>query len=259
MEETAFWIKKILSFCVYPMSWALIFMALALITLIFRKSRNWAVLFTALAASSLIVFSVELTSYHLSRSLETQAGRFQEPSELHRKGVKYIVVMGGSIVEEGSTPADSWGQAILRVMEGTRLARGIDGAKLVLSGASYPGRQSVASAMRRLPEELGLHRDSILIMTSAFDSEDEVRVFKTLVGNEPFGLVTSAIHMPRSMKIFKKYGVSPIPCPCDFKTLQGPRHFSGYIPNPGNLLDSSLAIHEYVGMFWMDVKQLIKH
>lgn len=257
MGEIGFLAKKIISLMVYPLGWSLLLLMLGVLTLLFRSTRRMAVLLLTIGMLVLAVFSMEVTSYQLTKTLERQAGSFQSPSVLEKQGVKFIVVLGGSIIEEGFPPAESWGPNILRVMEGVRLAKGISDSKLVLSGGAIPGRHSVETAMSQLPEEMGVPRESLIIMTTAFDTDDEARMFSELVRDQPFGLVTSARHMPRSIKLFRQYGANPVACPCDFKTLQEMIEFSKYMPNPGNLLDSHMAIHEYIGMFWIDIKKIL--
>lgn len=257
MEEILFLVKKIISVFVYPIGWVLLLLVMGLLTLVFSRSRKIATAFVGVALVILFVFSIEVTSHSLLRPLEVQAGPFADPAELEKQGVKFVVVMGGSFVEGGFPPAETWGTSIPRVMEGIRLAKGIPGCKLLLSGASVPGRRSDAHAMSLLPQEMGLPTDSLIIMTTARDSDDEAKHFSGLLGKHPFAVVTSAYHMPRSVKMFKKYGASPIPSPCDFRTLRQMPFFSGYLPSGMNFSNSQRAIHEYFGLMWFDLKGLL--
>jgi uncharacterized SAM-binding protein YcdF (DUF218 family) len=62
-------------------------------------------------------------------------------------------------------------------------------------------------------------------------------------------LGTSAGHMPRSVSIFRNFGMHPVPAPTDFMTR---RNFlaTGYLPSPQYLRLSDLAVHECVGILW---------
>ena len=74
-------------------------------------------------------------------------------------------------------------------------------------------------------------------------------VLRTLLGAEPFFLVTSAGHMPRAMGVFVKQGSRPIPAPTDFSLPKDP--LAAHIaPNPLHLYYSDLAINEYAGLLW---------
>lgn len=256
METVGFLVKKFVSLAVYPLGWSLLLMVTGLLTLFLTKRRRIGLVVVSLGVAVLLAFSSEITCYKLVHSLESQAGGYQTPSELERRGVRYVVVLAAELVEDGAPPADSWGRGLHRVMEGIRLAKGIDGCKLVLSGGAIPGRPSVAEVMARLPEEMGISRDMLILNTTVFDTEDEARTFSQLLGDQPFGLVTSASHIPRSMRLFRKYGSQPIACPCEFHTLREPFFYSRYMPSPGNLLNSHRGLHEYFGMWWLDIKEL---
>ena len=65
-------------------------------------------------------------------------------------------------------------------------------------------------------------------------------------------LVTHAMHMPRSMYIFKhsfaRHGLTIIPAPMGYITIQSAERFSNYLPLLNGLTASVFAMHEYVGM-----------
>lgn len=254
MEYIGYQIKKMISLFVQPFEVALLLLLSGIIIiLLFKKSRRLGMILISIGTMLLLVFSLQITAYNLLRPLTKQAGFFQQPTTLEKQGVKFIVVLGASLVENGYTPAASWGNTgLLRVMEGIRLAKGIHGSKLVLSGAAIPGRRSNETTMSLLPEEMGIPRESLILKTDALDTDDEAKAFSSLLGTAPFGLVTSALHMPRSIKLFRKYGTNPIPCPCD-ASLEIPMGYN-YVPNVGSLGSSNNAIHEYVGMWWIDLK-----
>ncbi|MGA8829980.1 MAG: ElyC/SanA/YdcF family protein [Desulfomonilaceae bacterium] len=255
MEEIGFLIKQIISLFIQPLDASLLLLLGGIVILLFKKSRWIGLTFISIGTSVLLVFSMQITGYNLLRPLEKQAGFFQDPSTLEKRGVKFIVVLASSVVEDGYPPAESWGSGVTRVMEGIRLAKGIHGSKLVLSGSAIPGRNSNETAMSRLPLEMGISRESLILNSTAFDTDDEARAFSNLVGTAPFGLVTSARHIPRSIKLFRKYGTNPISCPCDFGSLQIPVGYSNYFPNLGSLCNSHNAIHEYFGIWWIDLKR----
>jgi len=66
----------------------------------------------------------------------------------------------------------------------------------------------------------------------------------------PFILITSALHMRRSVSVFKKTGYAFIPSPCDYKVI--PRKFDAenyFIPNISLLNEWSYFIKEVVGLY----------
>jgi len=63
-------------------------------------------------------------------------------------------------------------------------------------------------------------------------------------------LVTSAWHMPRSRWCFEQQGLEVIAAPTDFLTEQRGRDMRSLFPDANTLAESSLALHEYLGMLW---------
>jgi uncharacterized SAM-binding protein YcdF (DUF218 family) len=68
-------------------------------------------------------------------------------------------------------------------------------------------------------------------------------------------LVTSAMHMPRSVATFRRLcpAVAVIPAPTDFRAPDMPedewyREAADQLPSAGNLAEFADATHEYLGM-----------
>jgi len=131
-------------------------------------------------------------------------------------------------------------------------------SKLVLSGGTLsPRKIATGLGMALLARELGVPEDAIVLENQSWDTQDEARLLKPILGKNRFALVTSAYHMRRSVLIFKRMGLDPIPAPADFMTKGsfqlGVRAF---LPCPTALELSQTAIHEYVGTLWFTIKGL---
>ncbi len=61
-------------------------------------------------------------------------------------------------------------------------------------------------------------------------------------------LVTSAFHMPRSAMLFENQGIRITPFPVDYHSLRGYRGPEAFFPTPADLLHSSYAIKEFIGI-----------
>jgi uncharacterized SAM-binding protein YcdF (DUF218 family) len=72
---------------------------------------------------------------------------------------------------------------------------------------------------------------------------------KQLLGTNSFVLVTSAYHMPRTMMVFTRAGLQPIPFPVD-RYVMGNYKWNDLLPNAGNLETIQIALHEYIGWVW---------
>jgi len=75
------------------------------------------------------------------------------------------------------------------------------------------------------------------------------------VGNEKFILVTSASHMPRSMALFEKLDMQPIPAPTDYGVRKRQGVSPGmFFPSADNLRKAEKAFHEYLGLAWGKIR-----
>ena len=70
-----------------------------------------------------------------------------------------------------------------------------------------------------------------------------------------FFLVTSAYHMPRSIALFKKHEMNPIPAPTGhhIKNKHGLSPYA-FFPGAGDLKNSEKAVHEYLGILWAKLR-----
>jgi len=255
MVEVGYLTKKVVSVFCFPLGFSLLMIFAGLFLLYLKPGSRRRMAFIFLGAVWLLVLSLPITGFLLTRSLEAEAGPYANPADLSQKGVQYIVVLGGSRVIADMTPADRWGCSILRVMEGLRLWKSIPSSLLVLSAGSALGENSDAEAMAVLLNELGVPRESLVLETRAGDTIGEARLFSKLVGTKPVALVTSAQHMPRSMELFRSLGLEPIPCPCWFQATRWPEWYRWFLPDAGALLESHCAMKEYLGRLWLKIRR----
>lgn len=76
------------------------------------------------------------------------------------------------------------------------------------------------------------------ILDDRFPGEKEHRII----------LVTSYLHMPRSIGVMKKNGLYAIPSPADFAIGSLKLDLFSFIPSLGNFTVSNFAIHEWIGI-----------
>ncbi len=132
--------------------------------------------------------------------------------------IRYVVVLGAGHVSDPRLPVTSQvgGSSLYRLTEGIRIFRRLPGSKLVLTGG--PGFDAIPNAevVAAVAVELGIDRESIVILNDPDDTRAEAVSVKEFVGTVPFVLVTSAVHMPRAMRVFLDEGMRPIPAPTEF-------------------------------------------
>ena len=78
---------------------------------------------------------------------------------------------------------------------------------------------------------------------------ESAKNIKQILGDEPFFLVTSSYHLPRSMEVFQKMGTKPIAAPTDFRKEES-YDILDFFPSARNLEKSDLALHEYFGILF---------
>ena len=162
-------------------------------------------------------------------------------------------MLGGGHRSDPSLPANSQisPAALGRVVEGVRLYKTIPGSKLLLSGGRVFDPVPEAEVMAQIAEFLGVKPQDISLESNSRDTADEAKIIAGMIGREKFILVTSASHMPRSMALFRKRGLQPIPAPADFPARE-PEGFdpSEFFPGAGPLRQLETALHEYLGLAW---------
>jgi len=248
-----------------PVTFSILISLIGLLLLWFTKRQKTGKIFVSLGIFLLLLFSYNAISNQLLKPLENKynTNTIQRekgiPSE-NIDSVKFIVVLGGGHISDSRLPVTSQigEETLVRLIEGIRLYRKYTGVKLVLSGGSVFDPMPDADIMAKLAKELGVNENDILIESESKDTMDEAHFIKPIVNNDRFLLVTSASHMPRSMALFKKAGMNPIPAPTghkvkDSQTLDPLLFF----PKAENLLESEAGLHEYLGIAWAKLRDQI--
>lgn len=102
---------------------------------------------------------------------------------------------------------------------------------------------------------MGVSENDIVRESKSLDTSDQAKFISGIVGRNQFILVTSAIHMPRSIALFRKFGMNPIAAPTNFiSTEQSHISIESFFPTPGSLGKAQVAIHEYIGLLWVSLK-----
>jgi uncharacterized SAM-binding protein YcdF (DUF218 family) len=175
-----------------------------------------------------------------------------EQKDLKKLSAKYIVVLGGSQVSDPAITTASQFQpsSLVRLVEGILLYRQIPGSKLIFSGGNDKYEPTTnAELMKKMALSLGVKKEDILLEDRSKNTYEEAKIIKDMVGKEKFILVTSASHMLRSMALFKKFGMQPIPAPTNHLAKKyhkiPPDEF---FPKADNLKKSEVAFHEYLAL-----------
>jgi uncharacterized SAM-binding protein YcdF (DUF218 family) len=259
MDSILFILKKLISRILFPVGLTLSLGIVGVIYWLARPDRRIGPALVIIAGVSLWAFSTPWLASSLITPLEKIAGPYAQPQELALKGIKHIVVLGGSQRNSKLTPADQCGgDTALRVLEGVRLWKGLPGSRLIFAGGSFSSRIPAAEAMAALAEQLGVPRQAMVLETASWDTSDQARILSAKLGQTPFALVTSASHMPRSLLLFKAHGSNPISAPCDFTKFAGTgKGFTLFVPQAWGLSLSERAVYEYLGMLYFELRSVL--
>jgi uncharacterized SAM-binding protein YcdF (DUF218 family) len=253
-----FLVKKIVALFFYPVGLCLGILTLGLFCLWATRRQRLGKVLVTLGTVLLLLFSISLISSRLLVPLEQRY-----PALLHPETVswgpkdstspKWIVVLGGGHQSDPLLPANSQisPPALGRVVEGVRLHKAVPGSKLLLSGGAVFDPVPEAEIMAQIAALLGVKSQDIVLENDSRDTAEEAEIIAKMIGREKFFLVTSAAHMPRSMALFRRRGLQPIPAPADFQ-VKNTRSFDPgrFSPSVWSLVQTQIAVHEYLGLVW---------
>jgi uncharacterized SAM-binding protein YcdF (DUF218 family) len=139
-----------------------------------------------------------------------------EADTLRKAEVDTIVVLGAGVLPCEGRPITSnlSRPSVLRLVEGIRLYQQLTRDRpttLILSGRGE--YETEASQMASLARQLGVPSRDIELEEQSMDTADQAKLLESRLGSRPFALVTSASHMPRSMRTFRALGLNPIAAP----------------------------------------------
>lgn len=146
-------------------------------------------------------------------------GQRRVASAAEAAGAHAVVVLGGGITSytaDGLALNDLAGSA-LRVIEGVRIYRLLADPLLIVSGGNTPRvdpPQPEGEALRRAAIDLGVPESRVIADNVSMTTFEQAQTMKGLLvahGITRFVLVTSPIHMPRSLAVFRAAGLDPIP------------------------------------------------
>lgn len=250
--------SKLLPMFIYPLGLATLLLVLLLLL---RRRPRW-VMALGLAALLLIwVGGNRLVSMTIIRSLEWRHAPLAAGSS-----AEVVVVLGGSTrPQTAPRPLHEINEAGDRLLYAAELYRQGVAPQLLVSGGivgvNGPAVVSEAESMTALLELMGVPRAAVWQEDRSRNTYENAVEIKQLLDRKAIDriiLVTSAMHMPRSVAIFQRQGFEVIPAPTDFLVTQADWDYY-FAPDPAiqvfNLLPGAeamdrtvMAVKEYIGM-----------
>jgi uncharacterized SAM-binding protein YcdF (DUF218 family) len=252
-----FLFQKIAGPLFFPLTIVFLVLVLGLLLLILTHRKKTGQVLILIGILLLGILSYEPVSENLLKPLEYMYPPLIHP--INAEDVKWIVVLGGGHASDPrlSVTSQISELSLFRLVEGIRLHRELPRAKLLLSGGRVFDPVSEAKGMADVALALGVKNENLVLEEVSKDTSDQARLIHGMIKQERMILVTSAAHMPRSMALFKKLGVHPIPAPTDYlvKKRQGapPKRF---YPAADGLLKTQRAFYEYSALVWTRIREM---
>ena len=181
-----------------------------------RWGRRWV----AAVAIGYAVLSSEAGALLLARAV---SGSYPPlASAAQARGAQVIVLLGSGSVNlraSGRQLSFVTREAGLRALEAARLFELLHGPLVIASGGVTerdPWAAPESVALRRALLDLGVPADRIVLESESKNTRDEAVVVKRMLverGLTGLVLVTSPLHMRRSLLAFEQQGMHPVPSP----------------------------------------------
>ena len=212
-----FFLSKFLPLFVYPAGLVCI---LLIVAVFIWRWRRWQTAVLVVAFLMLFVAANPVFSWYFARTLEW---RYLPPEPIPT--VDVIILLGGGTDASGyPSTTVNFNSAGDRVLYAALLYQQGVSEHILLTSGKLPGSaDGGAERMAEALEIMGVPPEAIWLENESLNTyENAVYSVPILEENdvETALLVTSALHMPRSVAIFEKQGIDVIPAPTDYEATR---------------------------------------
>jgi uncharacterized SAM-binding protein YcdF (DUF218 family) len=245
-------LSKLLPVFIYPLGLS-IELILGGVVCLWLNRRKTAFVLLFLAAGVLFTFSSAPVSRKLAKSLERE---YLPVDEKTVKGDAIISLGGGGRPKVYPRNHAEFNESGERIFHALRLYKAGAAPWVITSGGGIDfiiKGQKEGEDMKELMVEFGMPADRVLVESQAKNTRENALLVKKIMEEKKLGmtivLVTSAMHMKRSVAIFKRAGFTVVPAPADY-IIEDSEYscWFGLLPNASNLELSSAVIKEYIGI-----------
>jgi uncharacterized SAM-binding protein YcdF (DUF218 family) len=218
-----FILSKLLSFFLSPFNWLLLFAIVASLTKNQTRKKRWVIFCTCW----FLLFSNPYLIHKLTLN-------WQAKQHVMKQGEQYPIgiLLAGFVGFEFKTEQGFYGAASDRFIQAIRLYQLGHIKKILITGGSgsiWRQQYKEADFVKDQLQQMGVAKDDILSENQSRNTYENAIYTKKLLDSlqikAPYLLITSAMHMKRSEKVFTKAGLSTIPYPCNFSSINNPQSF----------------------------------
>jgi uncharacterized SAM-binding protein YcdF (DUF218 family) len=252
-------LSKLLPLFVYPLGLAFLLLLLAVLS---SANRKLSMAYIILALAILWLSSTTGVSNLMARSLEWR----YKPLEEIPTGEAIVLLGGGTEPAIYPRPGVEINGAGDRVLYAAQLYKDGKAPIILLSGGEITwlndGSATPAEDMAKILSSIGVPSEAMIIEDRSRNTYENALYAKELLGEKGINkilLVTSAMHMPRSVALFEAQDFEVTPLPVDYSVVENQSAESqdsifitkilNIIPNASNLTLTTNALKEYLGTF----------
>lgn len=235
--------EKILTAWCMPLG--VVWLSLLLLTLFLWNQRLvWSTRLSLVCFLLLTVTSNGILAGWLIGSLESK----HKPWRLDQDPpLDVVVVLGGNT---NSSPAYGRVEAGDRIVYGAEIFQQHKTSLLIATGASsIPNRPHPGEVTKQLWMRLGIPEASIQVLGGP-NTFAEFQELKATLGNgenRRIGVLSSAFHIPRVMRLANSSGLQVIPIAADHRhDPEAPIRFQSFMPSDDAMVSMRLALKEYL-------------
>jgi uncharacterized SAM-binding protein YcdF (DUF218 family) len=243
-----FIISKIIGFFLHPFVWVVLLLIATWIT--WNPARK-----KTLLRLSIFVF-IFFSNGYIPKNIWF---RYQWPYDEMKPGEKYVagILLGGFVSYDEVKNQSFFNQRSDRFIQAARLYKQGYISKIIMTGGNAlfvrEKEYNEADFVVNNLIDLGIPAADIFAEKKAKNTiENSVYSEKILDSAHipgPYVLITSAIHMPRAVKIFTRTGIKVRPYPCDFQVLASDTWFTwqSILPSSAAFEMWNILLREFVG------------
>ena len=249
-----------LSFLAFLVTTPVTFILLPLLIGLIIKNRKWK---RGLYATAILLALIFTNTLLLKKAEEQWYKEYDRPLP-EGKTYKYGIVLGGYSFWDWERNRPEFSEIADRLTEGIRLYKCGKIEKLVLASdgsifQSKDGRglQGNPQGMMKYLNELGIPKEDIIMETLANNTRENVTFTQKLLGKEmdtaSVVIITSAVHMKRSVNAFQAEGIYPDYYITDtWVDVKG--QSISFMPSVGTLSQWPELLHEWIGYIMYKLK-----
>lgn len=224
------------------------------------RAKKWAKIWLTILVIAYWIMSTSIGAKGLEAILAHSYKPIENKAEA--EAAQAVVILGGGSINlhsKGEVISILVSESALRTMEGARLYKLLDDPYVIVSGGENPfmgGGTPESEMIFNLLREMGIPEEKILLESISQSTREQAQRLQPLLEKyqiDHFVLVTSPLHMQRSLAVFRATGMKPISGPSALLTDVFLDSSVMILPSWVALDASQAAMREYLALtyYWV--------